>query len=114
MRRAAVTTGVVICAVTILALGARSIAAGGSTIDRPDEAPQDPNGRARVALPEEDPNFVSLVDALAERAALYRKYALGFTCRESVTTAKYDTDSTNFRKSDKVTYDYLFEEQPGG
>src|SRR5262245_54586670 len=113
MRRKPVAAGVVIIAMTTLT------PAGGTPVadqpSRPPAAtPKTGSDRARVALPEEDPNFVNLVDALAERASLYRKFALGFTCRENVTTAKYDTDSTNFRKSDKVVYDYLFEEQPGG
>jgi hypothetical protein len=79
-----------------------------------DPAPAQDTGRRRVALPEEDPNFVTLLDSLAQRAALYRKFALGFSCRENVTTAKYDIDSGGFRKSDKTAYDYLFEESPGG
>ena len=80
----------------------------------PKTDPANPAARTRVALPEEDPNFIATLDALADRAALYRKYALGFTCRETVTTAKYDIESGGFRKSDKTVYDYIFEETPGG
>ena len=70
--------------------------------------------RTRVSLPEDDPNFMALLDSLGDRAALYRKYALGFSCRETVITAKYDIESGAFRKSDKTPYDYLFEESPAG
>ncbi|HEY3175221.1 MAG TPA: hypothetical protein VGK94_05610 [Candidatus Polarisedimenticolia bacterium] len=77
-------------------------------------APDAPPARKRVALPEEDPNFIALLDMLADRAALYRKRALGFSCREVVTVAKYDVSSTSFRKSTKSVYDYLFEERPEG
>lgn len=70
--------------------------------------------RGRVAVPEEDPNFLALLDRLAERAELYRKRALGFTCREVVIVADYDLDSADFKKSDKKLYDYLFEERPEG
>ncbi|HKY30982.1 MAG TPA: hypothetical protein VJV23_00480 [Candidatus Polarisedimenticolia bacterium] len=73
-----------------------------------------PTGRRRVAVPEEDPNFIALLDRLAERAALYKRQALGFTCREVVISAKYDIDSGNFKKSDRTIFDYLFEERTGG
>ncbi|HET9480166.1 MAG TPA: hypothetical protein VFP98_00280, partial [Candidatus Polarisedimenticolia bacterium] len=61
--------------------------------------------REHVVLPEEDPAFVELLQRLADRAALYRKYALGFTCREAVTEAKYEIDSGGYRKSNRTTYD---------
>lgn len=70
--------------------------------------------RKKVALPEEDPNFVALLEKLADRAYLYRRRALGFTCREVVTVTKYDVSSTSFRKSNRSVYDYLFEERPEG
>jgi len=78
-----------------------------------DQPSAKPPARGRVAVPEDDPNFVRMLDALADRAALYRKRALGFSCRETVIIAKYDIESGNFRKSDKTAYDYLFEERPG-
>jgi hypothetical protein len=68
----------------------------------------------KVVLPEEDPNFVALLETLAQRADLYRKRALGFTCSEVVTVTKYNVTSTSYRKSNKSTYDYLFEEKPDG
>lgn len=83
---------------------------------RPD--PSAPPGntapRRKVALPEEDPNFVALVETLAERAALYRRRALGFSCREVVIEAKYDIATTNYKKSSRSLNDYLFEELPDG
>ena len=69
---------------------------------------------AKVALPEEDPNFVALMDHLADRAALYRKRALGFSCREVASVTKYDVASSSYKKSTKSMYDYLFEEKPDG
>lgn len=75
---------------------------------------QPPPSRPRVAVPEDDPEFVALLSRLAERAALYRQYALGFTCREVVIEAKYELDSESYRKGDRSTYDYLFEETPAG
>jgi len=69
---------------------------------------------APVRLPEDDPAFIELMERLAERARLYRRAALGFTCRESVVTAKYDIESSNYRKGSKSVYDYLFEERPDG
>src|SRR5437899_3231874 len=108
MQRNAVAAWIVMTVITIPS------AVGGMLVDHAGIASEGGNDRKRVSLPEEDPNFLSLVDALTERAALYRKFALGFTCRENVTTAKYDIDSGNFRKSDKIAYDYLFEEKPGG
>lgn len=98
-------------------------AASGSLASAPAESPSGttpaegsapPPGRRRVALPEEDPNFMQLMDKLGERAALYRKEALGFTCREVVLSAKYDLESGGYRKGDRTMYDYLFEERPGG
>jgi len=87
----------------------------GSTPAKP-PAPDGParSSRRRVALPEEDPHFISLLGRLADRAAGYRRAAKGFTCRELVTTADYDLDSSDFRKSDKRVHDYLFEENPPG
>jgi len=73
-----------------------------------------PAGRRRAPVPEEDPNFVALMDRLSERAALYRRQALGFTCREVVVSGKYDIDNGSYKKGDRSTYDYLFEERPGG
>ncbi len=70
--------------------------------------------RGRVALPEEDPAFVDLMDRLTKRSALYRRYAKGFTCREVVRLAKYDVDSSSYKNNEKTVYDYLFEEIPGG
>ncbi len=74
---------------------------------------QQPAGRQRVALPEEDPGFVALLDKLAERAALYRARALGFTCREICVVAEYDADTTEYRKNRRTVRDYLFEEKDG-
>ena len=72
-----------------------------------------PAGRARVTLPEEDPNFIELLDKLADRAALYRSRALGFTCREVCIVAEYDPDTTEYKKNSRTVRDYLFEEKDG-
>lgn len=64
-------------------------------------------------LPEEDPNFVAVLEALAQRADMYRSRALGFTCREVALTAKYDIETSSFKKSDREIFDYLFEEREG-
>jgi len=77
----------------------------------PAEAPSRP---PKTALPEQDPNFIQLMEKLAERAALYRKRALGFTCREVASVTKYEVSTTDYRKSTKTMYDYLFEEKPDG
>ena len=69
---------------------------------------------AKVEVPENDPNFIALMDTLAQRAALYRKRALGFSCREVASVAKYEVESSAYRKSTKTMYDYLFEERPDG
>ncbi|MGH9866736.1 MAG: hypothetical protein ACREAA_01030 [Candidatus Polarisedimenticolia bacterium] len=73
-----------------------------------------PAAGRRTAVPEEDPNFVALMDRLGERAALYRKKALGFTCREVVISGKYDLDNGSYKKGDRSNYDYLFEERSDG
>ena len=118
--------------ITLLCLAAGGLA-GVGTAARPSEEPASPpaakpaspgapatardapqGGRRREPLPEEDPNFVALMDRLVERAALYRRQALGFTCREVVVSGKYDIESGSYKKGDRSTYDYLFEERAGG
>jgi len=78
----------------------------------PAPGPAGTGGRAQ--LPEDAPEFKELLERLAARAALYRKYALGFTCRESVVEAKYNLQTSTVRKDEKTIYDYLFEERPNG
>ncbi|MFQ5701552.1 MAG: hypothetical protein ACE5HU_06895 [Acidobacteriota bacterium] len=68
----------------------------------------------RRLLPEQDPNFQRLLERLADRADLYRKSALGFTCREVVLQTKYDIETSGYRKSSRTMYDYLFERRPNG
>lgn len=118
MRPEPVVAWLVVSAVAIVSSPGAMPAADAQTAPQSPRTPGAVRGNEtanpRKPTPEEDPNFVSLLDALAERAALYRKFALGFTCRENVTTAKYDIESGGFRKSDKVAYDYLFEEQAAG
>ncbi len=83
----------------------------------PQDAAPPPAGDTRAGaepLPEDDPAFIDLLSRLTDRAAQYRRAALGFTCREVVITAKYDIESSNYRKGDRSTYDYLFEERPDG
>jgi len=101
----------------VLALGlipALAAAVETARQEPPPAAGSPPAARRKVPVPEDDPNFVQLMDRLAERAAQYRQKALGFTCREVVNTAKYDLDSGSYRKGDRSMYDYLFEERPGG
>jgi len=89
--------------------------------------PQDPAGgaigsaagdesarRPPSQLPEDDPAFISLMERVEERAGLYRKYALGFTCREIVRASRYDVNAESYKKNQRTVYDYLFEEKPGG
>ena len=73
-----------------------------------------PAGRPVTVLPEDDPEFVQLIEKLTERSALYRKYALGFTCREIVKVSDYDLDTSGFKKNTRTVYDYLFEEKESG
>jgi hypothetical protein len=54
------------------------------------------------------------MERLTERASLYRAKALGFTCREVVITGKYDLETGSYKKGDRTTYEYLFEEREGG
>ncbi len=49
-----------------------------------------------------------LLEALAERAAEYERYALGFTCEESVVRSFYQAEKGSFRRRDREVYDYLF------
>lgn len=90
-----------------------------SAREEPAPGPPDPNApairtRPRVPVPEDDPNFAKLLDRLSERAALYKQRALGFTCREVVIEATYDLDSASYKKGDRTSYDYLFEESSDG
>lgn len=94
-------------AAAALAIGREtSTPAGSTTGSQPSQA--------KVALPEEDPNFIALMEKLSERATLYRKHALGFSCREVASVTKYEVDTSSYRKSNKTMYDYLFEEKPDG
>src|SRR5678816_927036 len=118
MRRKALAIRLIVPAISTLAIVSVAVVRASDKPLPPGSAPApsqnaDP-ARRHVVLPEEDPNFVSLLNSLAERAELYHKSALGFSCRENVITAKYDIDSGGFRKSEKIAYDYLFEERPGG
>ena len=98
----------------LLAMLAVTALASSRETETPTSATGAPPRRAKVALPEEDPNFVALMETLADRAALYRKRALGFSCREVASVTKYEVDSSSYKKSMKTMYDYLFEEKPDG
>jgi hypothetical protein len=112
------TEGIARRIVAVLAFGLFPALAAAQTPPQappPATAPAPSSGARRaVPVPEEDPNFVQLMDRLAQRASLYRQKALGFTCREVVNTAKYDLDNGSYKKGDRSMYDYLFEERPGG
>lgn len=96
-----------------LMLAACAIAAGRET-ETPKITTTAAASQAKVALPEDDPNFIALMEKLADRAILYRRRALGFTCREVANVSKYEGDSSIFKKSTKTMYDYLFEEKKDG
>jgi hypothetical protein len=63
-----------------------------------------------AATPGEDRELETLLDLLAERAALYRRYALGFNCTESVIRSFYNPERGQFRRRDREVYDYIFTE----
>jgi len=58
---------------------------------------------------DESPELAGLLQKLATRADLYRKYALGFTCEESLVKTYYDPDKGSFKRRQRESYDYLFE-----
>jgi len=58
---------------------------------------------------DESPELTALLQKLAGRADLYRKYALGFTCEESLVKTYYDPDKGSFKRRQREVYDYLFE-----
>jgi len=93
----------------LLALLLTTLIAGGLTAQ---DAP--PSRVGRADLPEEDPDFQRMLSELADRADLYRRNARGFTCRETVIEAKYNLNTSDYKKSTRTTYDYLLEEAPGG
>jgi hypothetical protein len=51
----------------------------------------------------------SVLERLAAKADQYNRYALGFTCQESVIKSSYNAEQGSFRKRDREVYDYLFE-----
>jgi len=55
------------------------------------------------------PELAGLLAKLAARAKLYKAYALGFTCQESLVKSLYDAEKGSFRRRDREVYDYLFE-----
>ena len=63
----------------------------------------------RPGAPDLSPEEQSLLDRLSDRADLYRTYALGFTCEESVIRSYYNAEQGRFRRRDRELYDYLFE-----
>jgi len=67
-----------------------------------------PGGELR-ASPERSADFEALLDMLAARADLYRSFALGFTCEESVVRSYYNAEQGTFRRRERELYDYLFE-----
>lgn len=52
----------------------------------------------------------ALLERLADRADLYREYALGFNCTESVIRSFYNSEKGAFRRRDREVYDYIFTE----
>jgi hypothetical protein len=64
---------------------------------------------ATAAADDESPELAGLLQKLAARADLYRKYALGFTCEESLVKTYYDPDKGSFKRRQREVYDYLFE-----
>ncbi len=102
MRRGSVMLFLPVLTVAFLAFGAAEVPSS------------DPAGTAVPAsLPEENPEFRALIQALADRADQYRREALGFACRETVIEAKYDVETSSHRNSKTFTYDYLFENRDG-
>jgi hypothetical protein len=87
-----------------LAAGAAapSAAAGAPVADA---APVSAAGGPAALSAEEE----ALLEKLASRAEQYRRYALGFTCEESVVRSFYNAEQGKFRRRDREVYDYLFE-----
>jgi len=48
-----------------------------------------------------------LLEKLADRAEKYRRFALGFTCEESVVRSQYNAEKGTFKRRDRELYDYL-------
>jgi len=59
--------------------------------------------------PDESPELTDILAKLAGRADLYRAYALGFTCEESLVKSLYEPEQGSFRRRQREVYDYLFE-----
>jgi hypothetical protein len=53
-----------------------------------------------------------LLDLLSQRAALYEKAALGFSCDETVLLGKFSARSGENKKEDETRYNYLYEGDP--
>jgi hypothetical protein len=53
-------------------------------------------------------DFEALLDRLADRAAQYRRFALGFTCEESLVQTFYKAERGAFSRRERKVYDYLF------
>lgn len=51
----------------------------------------------------------AVLERLAAKADQYNRYALGFTCEESVIKSSYNAEQGSFKKRDREVYDYLFE-----
>ncbi len=67
------------------------------------------NGKATDGAAERE--MEALLDRLAERAELYRRYALGFACTESVIRSFYSPEKGEFKRRDREVYDYIFTEK---
>ncbi len=109
LRRTAIIAAAIAAA---LALSRHRPAAGALTSEEPQRGAE-PRREESLALTQ-DPGLAALLERVAERSLQYRKYALGFTCREIVRAGKYDVDTSGYRKNERSVFDYLFEETPQG
>src|SRR5262249_55450304 len=60
---------------------------------------------------EPDP-FPAVMKLVGERAQLYEKAALGFSCEETVIQGKFSSGTGENKREDKSRYDYLYEGSP--
>lgn len=96
------------CFLLPLVLTALGLAVSGHG-QQPDEPspPSPPSGDESWGLP------VEMLEGLAQRADLYKEFALRFTCTEKLRSAHYDQSSEASRESSQ-RYSYMLERDPAG
>ncbi len=72
--------------------------------------PLDEVPRSETTPADAEREMAALLARLAERAELYRRYALKFACTESVIRSLYSPEKGEFRRRDREIYDYIFTE----